>query len=382
MTMARMITLSTACLFTALSACSPAPEGAPAPTDLDPTRFQIETVVTGLNHPWGMAFLPDGDLLITERNGGIRLVQDGALLPQALEGGPQDVFVDGQGGVLDIALSPDFATSGHVYISYAAGTADANTPALYRARFDGARLSEGETVFKAEGLRSTNTHYGGRLGFLKDGSLLMTLGEGFAYREAAQRREDHLGALVRLTPDGAPAPGNPFASEGGAAAAIYSYGHRNMQGLAIDPVTGRIWTHEHGPDGGDELNQITPGGNYGWPIATEGLDYNGARISPYYSHDGYAAPAWVWTPSIAPSGLALYTGDLFPDWRGDLLVSALSGKALHHLDLQDGVVVAETRLLSDREQRLRHVLTGPDDAVWLLTDAQDGAVLRLTPAGE
>lgn len=368
-------------LLTALTpvfvACTQAPEAAPPASDLDPALYQVELVAEGLATPWDMAFLPDGSALVTERNGGVKWLRDGVLLDVA--GGPDDVFAQGQAGLFDLALSPAFATDGLVYLSYASGTADANTPALYRARFENGALVDGETLFRAEPMRDTDAHYGARLALLPDGTLLMTAGEGFAYREEAQVRSNHLGALLRLNPDGSAPADNPFFDEGGAAAFVYSYGHRNMQGIVIDPESGVVWTHEHGPQGGDELNRITPGDNYGWPIATLGIDYNGARISPFFDHDGFHAPDWVWTPSIAPSGLALYDGDLFADWQGDLLVSALAGQAVHRLDLETGEVVAEERLLSERGQRIRQVLTGPDGAIWLLAESPQGQILRLTP---
>ena len=369
-------------LLTALTpvfvACTQAPDAAPPAQDLDPARYQVELVAEGLATPWDMAFLPDGSALVTERNGGVKWLREGVLLDVA--GGPDDVFAQGQAGLFDLALSPAFATDGLVYLSYASGTADANTPALYRARFENGALVDGETLFRAEPMRDTDAHYGARLALLPDGTLLMTAGEGFAYREEAQVRSNHLGALLRLNPDGSAPADNPFFDEGGAAAFVYSYGHRNMQGIVIDPESGVVWTHEHGPQGGDELNRITPGDNYGWPIATLGLDYNGARISPFFDHDGFHAPDWVWTPSIAPSGLALYDGDLFADWQGDLLVSALAGQAVHRLDLETGQVVAEERLLSERGQRIRQVLSGPDGAIWLLAESPQGQILRLTPA--
>lgn len=372
----RSVILLTA-LTPAFVACTQAPEAAPPAADLDPARYQVELVAEGLATPWDMAFLPDGSALVTERNGGVKWLRDGDL--QDVTGGPDDVFAQGQAGLFDLALSPDFATDGLVYLSYASGTADANTPALYRARFENGALADGETLFRAEPMRDTDAHYGARLALLPDGTLLMTAGEGFAYREEAQVRSNHLGALLRLNPDGSAPADNPFFDEGGAAAFIYSYGHRNMQGIVIDAESGVIWTHEHGPQGGDELNRITPGDNYGWPIATLGLDYNGARISPFFDHDGFHAPDWVWTPSIAPSGLALYDGDLFADWKGDLLVSALAGQAVHRLDMEAGEVVAEERLLSERGQRIRQVLTGPDGAIWLLAESPQGQILRLTP---
>ena len=351
------------------AACSP-PAADPAPA-ADPGSYQVEVFAEGLDFPWGLAFLPDGRLLLTERNGAVRLVEaDGSVLAAPVAGGPEDVFAGGQGGLLDIALAPDFEQSRIVYVSYSAGTGTANHPALYRARFDGTAFVEGETIFRAVPDRSTEHHYGGRIAFLPDGSLILTLGDGFAYRERAQSRDDHLGVIVRLAADGSAPPDNPFFADGGPAAFVYSYGHRNVHGIAHDPETGRLWSHEHGPQGGDALNLVEAGVNYGWPIVTQGLDYTGARISPYSSLPDYPAPAHVWTPSIAPSGLALHKGDLY--------VTALAGQALHRLELDgDGAVVRETRMLTERGERLRHVQSGPDGALWVLTDAPDGTILRV-----
>ncbi len=359
-------------LVLAAGACAP-PAADPAP-DADPASYQVETIAEGLNHPWGLAFLPDGRLLVTERNGAIRLVAaDGAVRAEPVAGGPGDVFAGGQGGLLDIALAPDFEDSAMVYLSYSAGTAAANHPALYRARFDGSALTDGETIFRAVPDRPTEHHYGGRLAFLPDNSVILTLGDGFAYRERAQSRDDHLGVIVRLGPDGSALPDNPFYAEGGPAGFVYSYGHRNVQGIAYDPEAGRLWAHEHGPRGGDELNLIEPGVNYGWPVVSQGVDYTGARISPFSALPEFPAPAHVWAPSIAPSGLTIHNGDLY--------VTALAGQALHRLELDtDGAVVRETRLLAERGERLRHVVSGPDGALWLLTDAPDGKLLRLTLA--
>ncbi len=350
-------------------ACSqPAPDPAPS---ADPNSYQVEVFAQGLDFPWGLAFLPDGRRLVTERNGAIRLVTaDGAVSADPVTGGPEDAFSGGQGGLLDIVLAPDFAQSQIIYLSYSAGTGTANHTALYRARFDGTALVGGETIFRAVPDRSTEHHYGGRLAFLPDGSLILTLGDGFAYRERAQSRDDHLGVIVRLAADGSAPPDNPFFADGGPAAFVYSYGHRNVQGIAHDPETGRLWSHEHGPQGGDELNLVEPGVNYGWPIVSQGIDYTGAQITPFSSLQGFAEPAHVWTPSIAPSGLALHQGDIY--------VTALAGRALHRLEIDDnGAVVRETRLLAERDERLRHVLSGPDGALWVLTDAPDGAILRV-----
>ena len=365
----------------ALSACSDPPERSDTPV-VDAALYTVETLADGLSYPWHMAVLPGGDILVTERSGALRLIRDGQLQDAPVSGTPP-VFFDGQGGLFEVALAPDFATSAKVFLTYASGDAGANTTTLASARFDGESLVGLETLFTATPARDTDAHFGGRLVFLPDGTLLLTLGDGFEFREQAQVRSNHLGTIVRLNPDGGAASDNPFYAEGGAAADVYSYGHRNVQGIAYDSVRGVIWEHEHGPQGGDELNRIEAGANYGWPIVTDGIDYSGARISPFRDHEaqGFSAPAWGWTPSIAPSGLAIYTGDLFPDWTGDLFVTALAGTALHHLDLgADGTVLAENRILLEGRPRLRHVAEAPDGSILVLTDGNPGALLRMTPA--
>lgn len=364
-----------------IAACGGPQDRSDAP-EIPPELYQAETIAEGLSFPWDLTFLPGGDILVTERSGALRLIRDGVLLETPVAGAPEAFFA-GQGGLMEVEAAPDFLTSNTVFLTYSAGDADANTTAVFRARFDGEALVEGETIFRASPDRDTDAHYGGRLAFLPDGTLLLTLGEAFAYREQAQLRDNHLGAVVRINADGAPPADNPFFNEGGPAAYVYSYGHRNVQGVAFDARRGVIWEHEHGPQGGDELNQLRPGANYGWPIVTEGRDYSGARISPFTDHEaqGFTAPLWGWTPSIAPAGLAVYEGDLFPDWTGDLFVAALAGQALHHLDLDaDGALIAENRIFLEDRPRIRQVATGPDGALWVLTDGEDGALVRLTPA--
>ncbi len=369
-------------LAAGLTACGGPQDRSEAP-QISSDIFDETIIADGLAFPWDLAFLPGGDILITERSGALRLIRDGQLVEAPVAGVPESFFA-GQGGLMEVEAAPDFLTSNTVFLTYSAGDADANATAVYRARFDGEALVDGETIFRASPDRDTDAHYGGRLAFLPDGTMLLTLGDAFAYREQAQLRDNHLGTVVRINADGAPPADNPFFNEGGLAAYVYSYGHRNVQGIAFDARRGVIWEHEHGPAGGDELNQLMPGANYGWPIVTEGRDYNGARISPFTDHEeqGFTAPLWGWTPSIAPAGLAVYDGDLFADWTGDLFVAALAGQALHHLDLDaDGAVIAENRLFLEDRPRIRQVATGPDGALWVLTDGEDGALVRLTPAG-
>lgn len=341
--------------------------------------YEVEEVVSGLEHPWSVAFLPDGGFLVTERPGRLRHVSSDGTVSEPISGVP-DVFAEGQGGLLDVVLAPDFAQSGTVFLSYAYGTPGENGTALMRARLDGNRLADAETIFRALPKRGTH-HFGGRIAFLNDGSLLLTLGDGFAYRENAQNRTDHLGTIVRMAQDGSAPTDNPFVAEGGVASHIWSFGHRNVQAILVDPSNGRVWSNEHGPRGGDELNITVPGGNYGWPILTDGDDYSGARISPYRldraGEFDFVDPVHVWTPSIAPAGMTLYDGEAFPQWRGDLFVAALAGKALHRLVLDGDIVASEEVLLSDLGARIRDVRTGPDGFLYVLTDDADGKLLRL-----
>ncbi len=342
----------------------------------------IKEVARGLDHPWSLAFLPDGGFLVTERVGALRRVSPQGVISEPISGVP-DVMAQGQGGLFDVVLSPDFDTSGTIFLSYVYGDIDANGTALMRARLDGMALADPETIFRASPKRGAH-HFGGRISFMADGTLLLTLGDGFAYRENAQNRADHLGTIVRLNPDGSAPDDNPFVGEAGAVPEIWSFGHRNVQAILVDPGSGRVWTNEHGPRGGDEINIVEPGANYGWPIVTDGLDYSGARISPWgldrAAEFGLVQPVHVWTPSIAPAGMTLYDGDAFPEWRGNLFVAALAGKALHRLTLDGGRVVDEEILLADLGTRIRDVRTGPDGFLYLLTDESDGRLLRLRPA--
>lgn len=340
--------------------------------------YRIETVAGGLVHPWSIAFLPSGDMLITERSGTLRMVMRDGTVSGPIPGTPE-VYNEGQAGLFDVVLAPDYPETGEVYLAYAAGDAGANATALWRARFDGEALDGGEQIFIAEPFKDSNAHFGGRIVFLPDETLLLTIGDGFEYREQAQVLGNHLGTTVRLNRDGSAPAGNPHADQEGARPEIWSHGHRNAQGLVHDAETGRIWLHEHGPAGGDELNLLAPGANYGWPIATAGLDYSGARISPFETHEGFTAPVYEWVPSIAPSGLAVYRGSAFPDWQGDIFIGALAGRAVHRLDMDGTEVVGEEVLFTELGSRIRDVAEGPDGALYLLTDAEDGQVLRVVP---
>ena len=343
----------------------------------------LEKLAGGLSHPWGLAFLPDGAMLVTERGGALRLVADGTVSPP-LAGVPE-VAARGQGGLLDVALDPAFATNGLVYLSYAEDGDGGTGTAVARGRLvrDGgtARLDDAAVIFRQQPKVSGNGHFGARLAFAPDGRLFVTLGER-QKKDPAQDLAGHLGKVIRIEADGRVPPDNPFVGRAGARPEIWSYGHRNIQGAAIDPTTGRLWTVEHGARGGDEINVPAAGRNYGWPVITYGVDYSGAKIGVGTAAPGMEQPLYYWDPSIAPSGLAFYEADAFPAWKGDLFVGALKGEMLVRLDRENGRIVGEERLLEGRIGRVRDVRAGPDGALYLLTDEADGGVWRLAPAGD
>jgi glucose/arabinose dehydrogenase len=341
-------------------------------------RFAVVTVADGLAHPWGLAFLPGGDLLVTERPGRLRLVRDGRLVERPIAGVPT-VNSRRQGGLLDVALHPDFATNALVYLSYAGdGDGGANTE-VARGRLVADRIEDLEVIFRARPKTPGSLHYGSRLLFASDGTLFITLGERYSEMDQAQDPSDHLGTVVRLNDDGTIPADNPFADGDGGAPEVYSYGHRNVQGIAMRPSDGAVWTHEHGPKGGDEINILRPGANYGWPAITYGVDYSGEIISDRTHAPGMEQPLLHWTPSIAPCGMAFYDADAFPAWRGNLLVGSLKFTHLRRLVLDGDAVVHQEELLRDRARRIRDVGVGPDGLVYLLTDHGDGEILRLEP---
>ena len=358
---------------------------AAAITDAPPAKtrqaVKVETFAKGLVSPWGMAFLPDGRLLVTERPGRLRLVAaDGSLSPP-LPGVPK-VAASGQGGLLDVALAPDFAASGLVYLSYAEPREGSrNGTSLAKAKLiqegNGGRLEDVQVIFRQEPSYASSYHFGSRIVFMPDGSLFVTLGERNFARNEAQNPANHLGKLVRIMPDGSPFAGNP--KKPGWRPEIWSIGHRNVQGAALNPATGKLWTIEHGARGGDEINVPEAGKNYGWPVITYGRDYSGAKIGEGTHKAGLEQPIYYWDPSIAPSGAAFYTADLVPEWKGSLFVGALAGQALHRLVLDGDAVVGEEALLGDLGERIRDVRQGPDGAIWLLTDSPEGRVLRVAP---
>lgn len=342
-------------------------------------EYRIETVAEGLEFPWSIAFLPDGRYLVTERAGRLRIIADGRL-QEAPVGGVPAAHVRSQAGLFEVMLDPDYADNGWLYLSFAHGNAGANSTRVVRARLAGNTLQDLEVLFTAEPARNTSVHYGGRMAFLADGSLAVGLGDGFNFREDAQRLDSHTGTIVRFRPDGSVPADNPFAGRADARPEIYSYGHRNVQGLVFDAKSGLLWAHEHGPRGGDELNLIQPGRNYGWPVATHGVDYSGARITPHTSRPGMEDPRVDWTPSIAPAGMTVYHGDQFPDWQGDLFVTALVAREVRRVKLDGERVVGQAPLFAEIGERLRDIKAGPDGALYLLTDSPRGRVLRVVAA--
>lgn len=340
--------------------------------------FRIDTVAEGLENPWSLAFLPDGRMLVTERAGRLRIIDDGALLPEAVSGVPQP-YVNSQAGLFEVLPAPDFADSGMIYLSLAEGTAGANSLRVVRGRLQGTALTGVEEIFRAQPLRSTPVHYGARMLWLPDGTLLVGYGDGFDYREDAQRLSNHTGSVFRLNADGSAPDGNPFSDRPGAGPDIFTYGHRNVQGIAYDPVDNRIWQHEHGPRGGDELNILESGANYGWPIVAHAVNYSGAHVTPFSELPGVRHPVHIWQSAIAPGGLAVYRGELFSEWDGNVLVAGLGSRAIHRLVIEDEQVVNEQRLFESLDQRMRDVRVGPEGAIYILTDHAYGAVLRITP---
>jgi aldose sugar dehydrogenase len=342
--------------------------------------FRVETVAEGLEFPWSMAFLPDGNMLVSEREGRLRLIENGTMRADAISGLP-NILVERQGGLLGLAVHPDFASNRLVYFAYAEGRANANHTALARGRLsdDASTLESVETLFRVNFDKERGFHFGGRLQFLPDGTLLLTLGDGGLHRDEAQNLGNHLGSVIRLNDDGTVPFDNPFASARGAQPEIYSYGHRNVQGITINPQTGSVWAHEHGARGGDEINILEAGNNYGWPLITYGINYNGTPVSDATHGEGLEQPIWFWDPSIAPSGLTVYSGDGFANWQGDAFVGALAGSMLVRLEVEGDRIISREELLVERGERIRDVATGPDGNLYLLTDDLEGAVLRLVP---
>jgi aldose sugar dehydrogenase len=352
---------------------SPTPASVAAPV-------RVHTVARGLEHPWGLAFLPDGRMLVTERPGRLRLVGPDGRVSEPLAGVPP-VVARGQGGLLDVALDPGFAETRLVYLSYAEpGDGDTAGTAVARGRLDAARLQDVRVIYQQQPKVAGGNHFGSRLVFARDGTLFVTQGDRFAYREKAQDLSVGLGKIVRILPDGGIPRDNPFVGRAGARPEIWSFGHRNVQAAALHPQTGQLWTVEHGARGGDELNHPEAGKNYGWPVITYGVDYSGAKIGEGTVKPGMEQPVYYWDPVIAPSGMEFYTGDAYPGWKGSVFVGSLRPGLLVRLSLENGRVTREERYLGDLGARIRDVQQGPDGLLYLLTDARDGQLLRLEPS--
>nr|WP_246235961.1 PQQ-dependent sugar dehydrogenase [Acerihabitans arboris] len=350
--------------------------GAPATA----AELKVTQLLTGMDHPWSLAFLPqDNGVLITERPGRLRYWRAGQPLSAPVGGVPK-VYAHGQGGLFDVVLAPDFAQSRRIYLSYAeAGKDDAGTAVGYgRLSEDNQRLTDFKVIFRQLPKLSSGEHFGGRLAFDRQGFLYISLGENNR-RPTAQDLTKHQGKIVRLTADGEIPPDNPFVHNENARPEIWSLGHRNPQGLALNPWSGVIWENEHGPKGGDEVNIVAKGANFGWPIATYGINYSGLKIPEAQGGvvAGTVQPIWYWQKSPAVSGLAFYAADRFPRWKNSLFIGALKQQALIRLTLQDDKVASEERLLEDRQERIRDVRVGPDGFVYVLTDERNGKLLRL-----
>ena len=337
-----------------------------------------ETVASGLKHPWALAFLPDGRILVTERPGRLRIVAPSGRVSEPLGGVPK-VQAGGQGGLLDVAIDPKFTENRLVYLSYSEpGEGGAGT-AVARGRLGEAELENVQVIYRQQPKVEGNGHFGSRLVFAEDGTLFVTQGDRQGYREQAQDLGSGLGKLVRINPDGSIPDDNPFVGRSGARPEIYSYGHRSMQAAALHPETGRLWTVEHGARGGDELNHPEAGKNYGWPVITYGRDYSGAKIGEGTAKEGMEQPVYYWDPVIAPSGAVWYTGDRYPEWKGSLFVGSMQPGALVRLTVEDGRVTSEERYLAELGDRIRDVQQGPDGLLYVVTDEDEGRVLRVVP---
>lgn len=364
---------------------SPAPENPPAEAVVN--NVEPVTVVDGLEHPWSMVWLPDGDMLITERPGRLRRVSNGVLDATPIAGIPE-VLAFRQGGLLDITLHPEFEDNGFIYLAYADGTQQANRTQVARARLEGNTLTDWTVIFTNNRDKADGQHFGSRLQWLPDGTLLVAVGDGGnppvqldgeLIRNQAQNRQSLLGSVVRLTDQGEAPADNPFVDEAASNPLIWSYGHRNIQGLALDPETGQVWSTEHGSRGGDELNRLDPGENYGWPVVTYSEEYSGGPVSTERSRPDMVDPLTYWTPSIAPSGLAVYRGDRYPQWQGQLFAGGLVSQDVRRIEVDaNGTVVNQVSIPIG--QRVRDVRQGPDGFLYVLTDDPNGRLVRLEPA--
>lgn len=347
------------------------------------TDVNVETVASGLNHPWGIAFLSNGRMLVTERAGTMHIIDADGNKGEAISGLPE-IKVRRQGGLLDVALSPDYESDSTIYFSYSepeSAGSEVTSTAVARARLEDNALHDVEVIFSQYPKEDGGRHYGGRLQFSADGEyLFIGLGDRGHRQDDSQTLDNHTGKLVRIHRDGSAPSDNPFVDEDGALAEIWSYGHRNIQGMDIQPSTGKIWAVEHGPQGGDELNQPEAGLNYGWPVVTHGEQYGGGEVGIGFDKEGMELPVWHWTPSIAVSGMAFYDGNQFPAWQGNILATGLRGTQVARLEVDGDRVIHQE--VMQFEQRIREVRIGPDGLIYLLTDESDGKILRLSPSDD
>lgn len=343
------------------------------PTIAEEQTYRLETLAEGLNFPWSVDFLPNGDLLVAELEGTLKRISKDGSSSNSVSAVPT-VYRASQGGLFDVLLDKDFATNSTLYLSYAEGDSEENGTTVARATLTGNALTDVEIIFTASPRKYAPLHYGGRMAFTSDDLLLITTGDGFDFREHAQDLNSHLGKTIRINKDGSPAQGNPFPE----APKVWTYGHRNPQGLAI-ALDGTVYLNEHGPKGGDELNVITKANNYGWPAITYGMDYNGAYVSPLTEYPGMQQPQHVWTPSIGPSGMAFYEGNKFPKWQNSLFVGALVDKEVRRLTVENQQVTAEETVFAELDARIRDIRVGPDGLLYIVTDGDPGTVIRVHP---
>ena len=342
-------------------------------------KLTVSTVTSGLKHPWGMTFLPDGRMLVTERNGGLLLLSADGKTKTVLQGLP-DIEARGQGGLLDVVLSPDFSRDNTLYFSFSEPGEGGSSTAVAKAELAGDTLKNVSTLFSQQPKVDSRHHFGSRLVFDKAGNLFITLGDRGSQRVEAQNLANHIGTVVRVTADGKAAAANPFTGKTDAKAEIWSYGHRNIQGAALHPVTGQLWTHEHGPQGGDELNIDEAGKNYGWPVITYGENYGGGKIGEGTHKEGMEQPVYKWVPSIATAGFIFYTGDKFPQWKNNILLASLREQTLVRLTLDGDKITGEERLLKkELGQRFRSVVQGPDGLIYVVSDESKAKIYQLSP---
>jgi glucose/arabinose dehydrogenase len=362
--------------------CGPSPLQAQAPRSPTPASvtgvLDIQTIAKGLEHPWGLEILPDKRMLVTERPGRLRIVAADGRLSEPLAGVPQ-VYASGQGGLLDVALSPAFEKDRLVYLSFAESGAGGAGTAVARARLGDGGLENTQVIWRQQPKVSGSNHWGSRIIFRRDGTLFVTLGERFTHSERAQDLSATLGKVVRINPDGSAPRDNPFVNRDGARPEIWSYGHRNVQAAALHPETGQLWTVEHGARGGDELNHPEAGKNYGWPVISYGTHYSLLKIGEGTAKPGMEQPVYYWDPVIAPSGMVIYSGDLFAGWKNNFLIGSLTPGGLVRLVMRDGKVAQEERYLGDLRERIRDVRQAPDGSLYLLTDSRSGQILRVIP---